>query len=315
MGADPERRHLAFTAADLGRVRLQTRVHPWWETVLLVRHWESHRANLPEEVRACAAEPSTREAATVLRCLLSAQADLPGFLAVCPSEVPTPDALESLDLDRVAADIVRSAPGHPFWSAALDSGRLRSELRYVGTLISHCYDRIVRQLLASIESEVAAAVASLSYLMVTEGVSAALASLPGVRTDAAGLSLPDRRGDHRELGGQGLLVLPARFATRPLLHHAEGRSAVLVVPATGTGQPSRACVLDDLLGATKNEILLLLRPGAQTTTELAIRIGVTKAAVSQHLRRLRVLGLVITTTSSGRRLHHLTGRGRVMLTA
>lgn len=107
-----------------------------------------------------------------------------------------------------------------------------------------------------------------------------------------------------DLRGRGLPLIPSAFVDRRVLWNVRADSAPLAVyparaaatlwelPAPGSGG------LAAVLGATRAHLLELLQCPA-TTTELARRLALSPAAVSQHLRALHNAGL-LTRSPSGR---------------
>jgi DNA-binding transcriptional ArsR family regulator len=99
------------------------------------------------------------------------------------------------------------------------------------------------------------------------------------------------------VGGRGLRLLPSLFTTVPHLPVDTLDPPVLAYPARGTAAlwPSRPApapaAARNLLGRPRAQLLDLLRTPA-STTELAVQLGVTRSAVSQHLQVLAAAGLV-----------------------
>jgi DNA-binding transcriptional ArsR family regulator len=68
-------------------------------------------------------------------------------------------------------------------------------------------------------------------------------------------------------------------------------------------------VLDALGDPTRREVFELLRSGPSSVGELAVRLPVSRPAVSQHLRVLEKAGLVTHTHSGTRNVYELDAAG------
>ena len=68
-------------------------------------------------------------------------------------------------------------------------------------------------------------------------------------------------------------------------------------------RPQAPRALRDLIGETRSGLLTLLAAPA-SSTELAVRLGVTPTAVNQHLRAMRAAGL-LTSARHGRSVLYL----------
>ncbi len=107
-----------------------------------------------------------------------------------------------------------------------------------------------------------------------------------------------------EVAGRGLALVPSVFARGAMTVVDPAGPPVISYPARGrstlweAAQPATEAALARLIGAPRARLLALLRHPA-STTELAYRLGVTAAAVSQQLSVLHAAGLV-TRARSGR---------------
>lgn len=142
---------------------------------------------------------------------------------------------------------------------------------------------------------------------------------PGVRY-ADGVLEIERTFDHEmRLDGRGLLLLPIAFATpRVFVMLDEPYQPTLCYPPRGvatlwgSGSEWTPKALEALLGGRRAAILRSLEVPL-TTTDLADRVGVTPAAVSQQLTQLRDSGLVESRRSGSRVYSSLTPRGNELL--
>lgn len=107
----------------------------------------------------------------------------------------------------------------------------------------------------------------------------------------------DHCGLSREATGPGLLLVPSVFATRVLIWSRPPHPPQIGYPARGTGtlwehRPvARAEAIAAVIGRSRAILLTELEAPA-STTELALRTGISAAGVSQHLTTLRDAGMV-----------------------
>ncbi|GIJ30146.1 transcriptional regulator [Micromonospora qiuiae] len=96
---------------------------------------------------------------------------------------------------------------------------------------------------------------------------------------------------------QGLILAPSAFLPRPALYLGTAGRVMVGYPARGRGQvwsvPGPAGEQAGILGARRAALLTDLGTPL-TTTELAMRHGISPATVSYHLGRLRRAGLVVS---------------------
>ncbi|MFI0264043.1 ArsR/SmtB family transcription factor [Streptomyces sp. NPDC017056] len=170
--------------------------------------------------------------------------------------------------------------------------------------------------------------------MCSEGIEALLNNLsPYIRWRAPVLEIDSAGMARVEPNGRGLLLSPSLFlqggaAVLPSFPWTAESSPVLVFPDRPSdrhgslldeGRPPAPAAdflpqdsLAALLGKTRAAVLHGLRDGC-SNGELAEKLGVTPAAISQHTGTLRNAGLVFTCRSGGRVVHTLTTLGRCLL--
>ncbi|MEU5193494.1 winged helix-turn-helix domain-containing protein [Streptomyces scabiei] len=175
---------------------------------------------------------------------------------------------------------------------------------------------------------------SLRDAMCRGGVGALLDSLgPGIRWKAPVLEIAGVGAGELELGGRGLVLVPALFLRRAghvmrAGRNFPGRPPLLMVPdrprpeelsgllaETETmrgGRREDADNLAVLMGRTRAAVLRAVREGCGNAA-LAARLGVTTAAVSQHTTILRAAGLISTHRSGSHAVHTVTHLGRMLL--
>ncbi|MFH5821038.1 DUF5937 family protein [Georgenia sp. AZ-5] len=149
-------------------------------------------------------------------------------------------------------------------------------------------------------------------VMAYSGLSAMLNGLsPSVTFDGRRLRVDlrsrlERRGG---TGGQGLTLVPTMFTARTSVPVGVDEPAMLLYPARGQGalwereDVGREPAVAALLGKARARLLTALAEPA-SSTELAVRLGVTTSAVNQHLRALRDGGL-LTAARHGRSVLYL----------
>lgn len=118
------------------------------------------------------------------------------------------------------------------------------------------------------------------------------------------------------LDGRGLLLQPSFFCRgTPVVYRDPHLPPVLVYPVTHRGAPAFAEPgpwLGRLVGHTRSAVLRAVGNGC-TTSELALRTGVSLASASQHACVLREAGLLLTLRHGSSVLHTLTPLGASLL--
>jgi hypothetical protein len=129
------------------------------------------------------------------------------------------------------------------------------------------------------------------------------------------------------LNGRGIVLMPSVFAGQmPNLHtNPNDQAAVpwLVLPPAGAriaqhhlwnNPRSRGAALAALVGRNRAAVLRTIADGC-TTTELAVRVGISLAAASQHASVLRDAGLITTHRQGSAVRHVITPLGAELLRA
>lgn len=167
------------------------------------------------------------------------------------------------------------------------------------------------------------------------GIEQLFATLPdGFRWSAPVLEIPSEESREITLTGTGLVLTPSLFlADRPAIFIDSATSdepPTVVFPITveaeavtalwSASQPDPRHALGALIGHTRATIMYTLVDGC-ATKELARRVGISAAAVSQHTAALRQSGLITThrrlITTNRRQntvLHTLTPLGVALIT-
>jgi DNA-binding transcriptional ArsR family regulator len=129
-------------------------------------------------------------------------------------------------------------------------------------------------------------------------------------------------GDKR-LGGVGLLFVPSVFSwPYVVIDFRSEEPSSLTYPARGVGNlwsapgagPAEDDALAALLGRSRAAILAALAV-PRSTTELAMKLGQSPPAVSQHLTVLRHSGLVMSSRSGRSVLYRRTMLGTSLVEA
>jgi DNA-binding transcriptional ArsR family regulator len=144
---------------------------------------------------------------------------------------------------------------------------------------------------------------------------------PSVRWHDGRIEVDRRHEQHVELGGRGMLLVPAAFAWPDVFALTDDPwEKALVYTPRGVGDlwaPTEDCdpdALAALLGGRRAEILAALRAPA-ATSDLATRLGASAGGVSEHLGVLRRAGLVSAHRDGRRVLYRRTAAGEALLRA
>ncbi|MFF9050136.1 transcriptional regulator [Streptomyces erythrochromogenes] len=327
------RAELAFSVGDLARMRFA--VSPMWEvgpSMRLLRSGREHPVH-----RAWTAQVRPRLAAVGLDRgrlaeLVPPSGYVPDFLNPAPAG-PSPTFEEELAAIRAT----------PAGRVRGELDRLRGEQGRLGPGLSGLYDDVPR-LLERVVEEIGAYwdVALAPYWVriravldadvfhrarqvAEHGAGRLLGELhSSVSWDDSTLRLADRRAPlSRQAAGAGLLLIPSVFTGPvPFTRLAPPDPPQLAYPARGIGAlwESRPVVrggggaLAAVLGRSRSLLLAELDSPA-TTTELALRTGLSAAGVSQCLTALRGAGLVSAHRAGRCVLYARTSVAEALLTA
>jgi DNA-binding transcriptional ArsR family regulator len=144
---------------------------------------------------------------------------------------------------------------------------------------------------------------------------------PTVRWHDGQIEVDRRHEQHVELGGRGMLLVPAAFAWPDVFALTdEPWEKALVYTPRGAGELWAPAEYGDpdalaaLIGGRRAEILAALRAPA-ATSDLAARLGASAGGVSEHLGVLRRAGLVTPQRDGRRVLYRRTAAGEALLRA
>lgn len=298
---------LRHAPADLGRVRFA--VSPVWETNAAVRLLARGRAGSPHGRWAAQARHR------------AAGLDLVGLVSVMPRTGYTPDFLapppagpgttfeqelagiRATPVDQVRKELAESLgpdPDLPMGAQWL-TGEPVEALARLADALARAWEALVLPAWAATREVLEADIAVHSRRSTLEGVGAMLDGLDHrvSWTDDRTLSVDNGVEAERDLGGEGLVLMPSSFVWPDVVVVTDPPwRATLVYPARGVADlwssyrgADRTTALAALLGARRAALLEALGT-ASTTSRLARSMAMSPAAVSGHLGVLRRAGLV-----------------------
>lgn len=307
---------IVFTPDDLLRIRIAADPDPMWETVLSVfRLRRPGPAPIFGRWRHHALGSIRRDDLDLLRPLIQGRY-FPDFLT--PAEgaqglAPALDALMSTPITRLRAEMTElGEPASP-WMRSLADGDVATLTRVAGAIRSQ-HDAVVAPFRSDARAHIDADRARRARILLDQGAEGLLNSFrPMMRWNPPALEL-DRFVDRDlHLDGRGLLLIPSYlcWATPDFLRDPS-LPPVVVYPVehevTTWGERPVAA----LIGRTRTVVLESIGDGS-TTTDLARRVGVSPAAISQHTAVLREARLIHTTRVGKAVLHTMTPLGRALL--
>ncbi|MEV6108424.1 DUF5937 family protein [Streptomyces sp. NPDC051940] len=307
---------LAFGAEDL--LRLRFAISPLWETheaARTLRRPDRQGFHLPwlHEIR----ERSRSLDLTPLWLFMPRSGTTPDFLGPPPVSLTASieeelalvrgsDPAQALRDMRLSLADTPGAADHPVARRLVaDPVRAVAEL---ADLLQETWHVLVEPHWPRLRELLEADVAFHARRLALGGFELLFAELhPKVRWDEGTLTVDNRWDYHRELGGEGLLLLPSAFLWPDVVTgFAPPWNAAIAYPARGVGSlwqrsgPGPREALVRLLGAGRASVLGALDEPASTTA-LAARLGLAPATVSAHLKALRDAGLLV----SRRRRHEV----------
>ncbi|HEX2772739.1 MAG TPA: helix-turn-helix domain-containing protein [Micromonosporaceae bacterium] len=300
-----------LTHGDLADIRFA--VSPISETVLSLRALTApERYPLQRRWLRLLRESAAPADLDFLTSVLTRRGWTPDFLSPRPASPETTfeqelQAVAATPAELVAAD-VDAVPGQ---SLTVTPATADAFLERLTRVLADYWAWALKRFWPRMRAVLLADIAHRSRLNSLYGLRAVLADLseraeftpPVVRIEIPGA--PSRRV---VTGGDGLVLVPSVFALHTAIPVSENAAPMLIYHARGVGslwEPSAAAVPDALtrvLGAVRARVLTEL---AQPTssTELALRTGVTVSAANQHLRALRNAG-VLESRRVGKVVHY-----------
>jgi DNA-binding transcriptional ArsR family regulator len=304
-----------LAGADLGEVRFA--LSPMNELALSLRTWREP-GRYPLQLPWLHLTETARAGldGAMLLALTNDNLWTPDFLTPRPWSPLTrfDDELEALA--RTPADVVRDdiAEVHPDRTTRPRALRGRPDrvlARIVDALAAYwsaCFEPWWPRMRAVLEADIAFR----GRTIAREGLAAMFADLsPRIRLvdDVVRVEMTSKVGFRRSTAGEGLTLAPSLFTRNATAPISPEEAPLIMYGARGAGtlwETERADVPDGLvglLGQARSRLLVLLASPA-SSTELAVRLGVTPAAVNQHVRALRAGGL-LTSARHGRSVLYL----------
>jgi DNA-binding transcriptional ArsR family regulator len=321
-----------FTPADLRNVRIAAGPHPLWEVVLSInslqqgdelppRYW-AWRDSVTERGRDRCDDARVLRAACNFVPLRGNFAD---FLTPTVEELDAQahfDTMLGLSANAVRADLTRTyrrLERPPQWAHRLhEVGRPDGVVQVLQEYRSVALDDVIWN---DVHHQVEAARARYAGSLLSTGLDGLLSRLhPSIRWQWPVLESDYGVDLDLQLQGRGLLIVPAYFNfDRPVTLIDGEQPPTLVVPAVIDRNAVPIALdcdaiegLGHLIGHTRAQVMVALGIAA-STNQLANRLHVTPAAISQHTKVLREAGLVTTTRTGQSVRHALTPLGRALL--
>lgn len=321
-----------FTREDLARTYVADAPHPMWEIVLSLHALTApHPGGAYVTWRAGAAERLRRSglAGEVRHRLLPLAPEkeyFPDFLTPASASFGVTESIEAVLATprpriRHELTLLAGGTGTPDWAWRLADRdpRPRTEL---GRLLGRYFQRALAPHWAVIRERVAVDRAARTRALRTSGVTGLLDGLGGgIRWRPPVLEVDRRVGDRDlRLAGRGLVLIPSCFCRRFPVPLADPElPPTLIYPVrpapgwlTGTGDHDDDPNLDRLLGPTRAAVLRATLT-APNTSEIARRLQVSPATVSQHATILRESGLIASHRDANNMLHVATPLGLALL--
>ncbi|WP_239456453.1 ArsR/SmtB family transcription factor [Nocardioides solisilvae] len=304
-----------LTGTDLGEVRFA--LSPMNELALSLRTWRDpgrYPLQLPWLHRTAAARAGLD--AEMLLALTNDDLWTPDFLTPRPWSPLTRFDEELAALARTPLEVVRDdlAEVHPepdARPAALAGGAdrvLRRITRAIEGYWTACFEPWWARMRTVLEADIVLR----GRTTARDGLAAMFADLsPGIRLvdDVVRVEIRSLGGFRRTTAGEGLTLTPSLFTRSATVPISAAEPPLILYGARGAGtlwesdRPAAPRALAGLVGEVRARLLLLLDSPA-SSTELAVRLGVTTSAVNQHLRAMHAAGL-LTSARHGRSVLYL----------
>lgn len=307
----------------MARIRVATKIEPMWEILLSL-----HLLRKPDGAVVFGpwkrlVRPKLTSPVRMLFDLAPPTGYSPDFLTPAPHLArlePGIDAVLSTPRQRLRDDLSHLAAERrtPSWTRLLADGD-GTTLQRLGTSLRTYFHTALRPHWEMVRAAFEADRALRARAVLDGGSEHMLASLhPSLRWQAPVLTVASRFDRDVHLDGRGLVLVPSFFCWRdPITLRDPELPPVIVYPIThelgwsqdgGTGSTGgtggAVAPLHTLLGRTRARALdAIAAAGGGSTTELAQRLAVSAAAVSQHVAVLRETGLVVTLRR-GQSVHH-----------
>ncbi|WP_218159504.1 helix-turn-helix domain-containing protein [Lentzea albida] len=256
-----------------------------------------------------------RSAARVLGSLIPSRGYFPDFLTPAdgsPSLEEGIDAVLRTPRRKLRANLGRLGR-LPGWAQGLADGD-PAALGSLGTAMRTYHDGMLKPHWERIRRRLEADRATTGAAMLTGGAEQVLSGLgPAVRWRDPVLEVDYPVDREVHLAGRGLLLVPSLFCHgTPVSLADDDLPPVLVYPIAPGRDWMRASAperqLEALLGRTRSAVLRAITYGG-TTSQIARRLRVSPASVSEHVGVLRGSGLLASRRQGRGVVHSLTGLG------
>lgn len=304
-----------FTGADMARIRVATSPDPMWEVLLslhllgggdgavVFEEWKRQiRARLPAPSHMLFDLAPPRGYSVDF---LTPPYDRGELEAGIDTVLSTPRRRLRRDLARLA-----HARCSGVWIRSLAEASTET-MQTLGAALRTYFALALRPYWSEVRAAFEADRAVRMRAVLDEGAEGMVGRLhPYLRWQSHTLTLTSDYDRDIHLEGRGLLLLPSFFCWgAPITLRDAGPSPVIVYPIAhdlgwsrpDTGRGEKA--LRTLLGRTRADLLAAIAAGGGSTSELARRLVVSPAAVSQHAAALRDSGLIVTRRR-GQGVHH-----------
>jgi DNA-binding transcriptional ArsR family regulator len=313
-----------FTAEDLRRVRVQSQPDPMWETVLSI--YRLHDRSLPlvfHGWRRNAARTHAREDVAALRTLIPGDGYFPDFLTPSEGGLGLDEGIEALlstPRSRLRKEVGMLGGPSPLppWCRRLADGEVETVQRLADAIRGH-FRSTIEPYWQQARAHIDADRARRARAFLDGGADGLLGSYrPVMRWEWPVLSVDVSRDRDLYLRGRGLLLVPSFMSMSTPDFLLDGDlPQVLVYPVEHSLAVSAQTLaprtsLAPLIGDTRTAVLETIGQGS-STTELARRVGVSSASISQHTAVLRSAGLIRTSRVGKAVLHTLTPLGNALL--
>ncbi|MFI8219795.1 ArsR/SmtB family transcription factor [Streptomyces sp. NPDC085932] len=325
-----------FTAEDLARVTVATRLDPLWETMLGVQQLTYSVQVMPamqgwrRRATSVVGQRGLVGAVRMLSALLPARGYFPDFLTPTAAQEGLRVGLEAIrstpprrlrdELAQLTGNGAARRRSVPVWMRNLAGGD-RDGMADLTGVIRAVHDSVIVPEWTEAEARAEGDRARRARTVRDAGVHGLLGSLgPLVRWQPPVLRVDYPVDRDLRLDGRGLRLIPSYFCRRTPIALADPElRPVLVLPVDhstyrAVADPSGTSpqALSALLGRTRARTLAALHDAA-TTGELARRLRISPASASQHVHVLAAAGLVHSRRDGNQVLHTLTPLGADLL--
>jgi len=183
------------------------------------------------------------------------------------------------------------------------------------TALRAYHDACLGDVWKRVQANKSEAVTAVTNTLIKQGVLAALGALgPSIRWKGDHLEVDHHREAEVDLAGRGIRLVPSVFWQTPQFTERRVPQPTLTFPvdAAPVARDDGPDALVTLLGRTRADVLRAAVTGSGTG-EIARRLGVSAASVSEHATALRQAGL-LNTVRAGREVRHSpTALGRRLI--